>query len=297
MVEKTALALVKRDVVDVVTDRVRQMTTGGELHLPADYSAENAMKSAWLVLQETVDRNKNPALTVCTPDSIANALLNMVVQGLTPAKTQGYFIVYGKSLVFQRSYFGSMALVRRILPGVEIYYEVVWKGDTLTYTIVRGRKVIDKHEQKIENVGGEIKAAYCVIEEPGNHPHTVLMSMGEIEKSWAQSKQYKAGSPHDTFAGEMALRTVVNRACKKVINSSSDAHLLAAMEASEEMIVEAVVGEEVDDLANGAVIEVDPPESDNVESDNVEEADDAEPSEAEPEAEAVAAAGGSKAPY
>jgi recombination protein RecT len=39
-------------------------------------------------------------LQACTRDSIANALLDMAVQGLNPAKKQGYFIAYGKQLVF-----------------------------------------------------------------------------------------------------------------------------------------------------------------------------------------------------
>src|SRR5690625_4382272 len=68
------LALVKKDTVDVVAERVRQFQERGEIHFPANYSPENAMKSAWLILQNTQDRNKKPALEVCTKDSIANSL-------------------------------------------------------------------------------------------------------------------------------------------------------------------------------------------------------------------------------
>ena len=82
------LSLVKKDTVDIVAAKVREFQERGELHFPPNYSAENAMKAAWLKLQETTDRNGKPALQVCTKDSIANALLKMVVYGLTPLKTK-----------------------------------------------------------------------------------------------------------------------------------------------------------------------------------------------------------------
>lgn len=108
------LALVKRDTVDVVAEKVRQFQERGEIHFPANYSPENAMKSAWLLLQTVQDKNYKPALETCTKDSIANSLLDMVVQGLNPAKKQGYFIVYGTKLTFQRSYFGTMAVTKML---------------------------------------------------------------------------------------------------------------------------------------------------------------------------------------
>ena len=55
------MAIFRKNDMDAVTKRIRQFIAGGELHLPADYSPENAMKSAWLMLQETVDRDKRPA--------------------------------------------------------------------------------------------------------------------------------------------------------------------------------------------------------------------------------------------
>ena len=95
---KPELALVKTDVFDVVEGRVEKLSKSGELHLPGDYSAANALKSAWLILQSTLDRDKKPVLTSCTRDSIANALFDMIVQGLSPAKDQCYFIAYGNQL-------------------------------------------------------------------------------------------------------------------------------------------------------------------------------------------------------
>ena len=115
------LALIKKDTVDVVAAKIRQFQERGELQLPPNYSAENAMKAAWLELQEVKDKEDRPALSVCTRDSIANALLRMAVQGLNPAKNQCYFVAYGKKLVLMRSYFGSMHVAKSITRTSRIF--------------------------------------------------------------------------------------------------------------------------------------------------------------------------------
>ncbi len=255
------LALLKRNTVDVVADRVRELQESGELHLPANYSAENAMKSAWLALQSTVDKQKRPVLNVCTHNSIANALLDMVVQGLNPAKQQCYFIAYGDTLVCHRSYFGSMALVRRIYPDADIWYGVVYEGDDFEYTIERGRKTVVKHVQRIENVQPDrIVGAYCVIE-PGNDrlPHTETMTIDQIKRAWQQGQTYRVSGNgvHQKFSDQMAAKTVINRACKAIINSSSDDYLLLYHAGrSDEVRDEVELAEEIAVNANAEVIDV-----------------------------------------
>ena len=83
---------VQKDVVDSVLAKINTFEESGELKLPANYSAPNALKSAWLILQDAVDKNNQPVLVSCTRESIANSLLSMVVQGLSPVKNQCYFI-------------------------------------------------------------------------------------------------------------------------------------------------------------------------------------------------------------
>ena len=56
------LATIKTEVFDKVQAVVKNYTNSGELALPEGYSPDNAMKSAWLVLQEAVDTNKRPVL-------------------------------------------------------------------------------------------------------------------------------------------------------------------------------------------------------------------------------------------
>ncbi len=255
------LALIKKDVVDVVSKKVQEFVSRGELRLPPNYSVENAMKSAWLILQNTFDKDKRPVLQNCTRDSIANALLDMAVQGLNPAKKQGYFIAYGRQLVFQRSYFGTMAVTKRVAGAKDIFAEVVYKGDEFEYTIKNGNKYITKHIQRIENVDpNNIVAAYCTIVFDDDRQFTDVMTWDEIQKAWSKSKNNpdREGSTHKEFAQEMARKTVINRACKRYLNSSDDGSLLMQhVNREDEVIAEAEVESEIAENANQEFIDVD----------------------------------------
>ncbi|ALS27162.1 RecT family protein [Paenibacillus sp. 32O-W] len=254
------LALIKRDTVDVVAEKVREFQSRGEIHFPANYSPENAMKAAWLILQSTADRNGKPALEVCTRDSIANALLDMVVQGLNPAKKQGYFIVYGRQLVFQRSYFGTMAVTKRVTGAKDIFAQVVYEGDEFEFEINLGKKRVLKHVQTLKSLSsGKIVAAYCTIIFPDDREYTDIMTMEEIRQSWKKSRQNpeKEGSTHQEFPQEMAKRTVINRTCKGYLNSSDDGSLLMYhFRRQDELIAESEVEAEIAENANREPIDV-----------------------------------------
>lgn len=262
------LAIMKKDVVDVVDKRIDEYIKGGKLHIPEGYSPDNAMKSAWLTLQNTIDRDKKPVLATCTRNSIANALLDMVVQGLTPAKNQCYFIAYGSQLACQRSYFGTMAVAKRVSPDIdEIIAQVVYEGDTLKYKIIRGKKVITDHEQALGNVdNSKIVAAYCMIlDKDGEIKVCEIMTWEEILQSWKQSQvkpvmedgKLKAGTTHEKYPGEMAKRTVINRACKGIINSSGDDCLLESFNRGNDIQADQEVAEEIAENANSEIIDID----------------------------------------
>lgn len=281
----TTLAMVKKDTVDIVANKVREFQERGELHFPANYSPENAMKAAWLTIQETTDRNNKPALSVCTKDSVANALLNMVVQGLNPAKNQCYFIVYGNRLVLQRSYFGNMYLAKLVNPEIEdIIADVVYKDDEFEYGKQRGRTVVLKHTQKLANVDKKnIIAAYCSVIYKNGTENTTIMTIDEIKQAWSQSQMrpitdngtIKAGSTHDKFTAEMAKKTVINRACKAIINSSDDGSLLIkAYRETDDAVQEAAVEAEIAENANMIEVDIDTDTGEVIE--DVVETDEAE---------------------
>lgn len=263
------LALVKTGVVDVVAQKIQGFMRAGEIRLPADYSAENALKSAWLILQTITtgkDDGKRPVLAVCTRDSIANALLDMVVQGLNPAKKQCYFIAYGKELICQRSYFGTLALAKRADPTIqEIVAEVVYEGDTFAYTLAHGKKTVTEHTQTLDAMSRPIKGAYCVVFYADGHQATTIMALNEIHQAWRQSRQnpfddkggIKPSSVHGRFPGEMAKKTVINRALKPIINSANDSYLFeAAINRADEVATDVEVAEAIAAGANMETLDV-----------------------------------------
>jgi len=265
---KSDLALIKRDVVDVVTQRIGELVGDGKLHLPENFSAENALMAAWLKLQSTVDKSGRPALAVCTKDSIANALLDMICQGLTPGKDQIYFVVYGNKLVALRSYFGDIALLKRAYPGYEVYAETVFKGDVVEYEIIRGKRFISKHTQKFENIGklDKILGAYAVIyDEEGEQRHCEIMTIEQIKNAWSQGQNWppREGkkSAHQNFPEEFCKKSVIARACKRLINSSNDSYLVKAVERQNHMAAEAEMEARVLENGNQEVIDL-PAQSD-----------------------------------
>ncbi|WP_411955121.1 recombinase RecT [Alkalibacillus sp. S2W] len=284
MSNQNQLALVKKDTVDVVADKVKTFQEQGELHFPANYSPENAMKSAWLKMQEVKDKSGNPVLETCSRDSVANALLNMVVQGLNPSKNQGYFIAYGKTLTFQRSYFGTMAVTKRVTGAKSIDANVIYEGDEVDYEMKNGRVQNLEHKQKFGNINKEnIIGAYCMIDLGDGDVYTELMTMDEIRQAWSQSQMWgkgqqkeKEGSTHDNFKQEMAKKTVINRACKKFINSSDDGSLVINhFNQTDEAVEEAQLEQELEQNANSEIIDIEyneAPQNDQQEDQSEDEA-------------------------
>lgn len=226
--EKTSIQKFE-NISEQVLSRIEQFQKDGSMILPKNYSVENHMKSAWLALQEVEDKEHQKALQICTKESIANSLLDMVLQGLSVSKKQGYFIVYGNKLIFQRSYFGTIALAKRAGGMVsEPVANIIYEGDDFLYEIdpKTAKVAIVKHSQKLENIdNSKIKGAYALVTLADGTTQVTIMSMQQIRAAWGQGAT-KGNSPaHKNFAEEMAKKTVIGRACKAIINSSDDAWL------------------------------------------------------------------------
>lgn len=259
--------VVKKETVDIVVNRVKEFENTGELTFPANYIPQNALKSAWLILQETQNMDHKFVLDYCTKDSIANALLSMVVQGLNPDKKQCYFIAYGQKLMMQRSYFGSIAVAKMVDPNIEdIFGEAVYEGDEFEYSKVRGKTVIVKHNQKIENVNkSKIIAAYATILYFSGKEESTVLTFEQIKQSWKQSKmnpvaddgQIKPSSVHGKFTADMCVKTAINKVCKMVINSSNDKSIVSKFaKETDDSIVESRAEAEISDHANGELIDI-----------------------------------------
>ncbi|QII25944.1 recombinase RecT [Bacillus altitudinis] len=222
MSNQNQLAHVQKNITDDVNNSLSRLKDEG-LVLPSNYNASNALKSAFFKLQEVKDKSGRPALDVCTRESIANSLLDMVVQGLSPAKTQCYFIVYGNKLQMNRSYFGTQAVLKRLTNVKDIWANVIYEGDVFEYEIDGGQEKLIKHETKLENRDKDIIGAYAVVKTIDDIELLTPMTKKEIETAWSQSK---TSAVQNKFPQEMAKRTVINRAAKRYINTSDDSDLL-----------------------------------------------------------------------
>lgn len=221
---QTAVAEVKKDISTQVLAKIEAFKESGELTLPKDYNAENALKSAYIILSDP----KNNILAKCDKSSVAEALLKMVVYGVSPIKKQCYFIPYGDKLECSISYAGNILIARRYGNLKNIKANAIFEGDTFEFEVdvESGRRKIVKHIQTLESVGSnKIKGAYAVYELNDGTIDVEVMSITQIQTSWGQGGS-KGNSPaHKNFADQMACKTVINRACKLLISSSDDSVL------------------------------------------------------------------------
>ena len=220
------LELVKKDISAQVLARVEIFQKSGELRIPKDYSPENALKSAYLILTDP----RNNLLAQCTKESAANALLKMVVWGLSPLKKQCDFIKYGDKLECTPEYTGNIVLAKRYGGLKEIKGNAIFEGDTFEFEVdtTTGRKRILKHTQTLESIGSKnIKGAYAVYEMNDGKMDVEIMNITQIRDAWNQGATKGASPAHKNFPDQMAIKTVINRACKLIIRGSDDSALFS----------------------------------------------------------------------
>lgn len=222
---------IQKTVVDDVLNRVEEYRAVGGLHLPDNYSVQNAIQAAGLIISKTVDKNKKPALEVCTRESVANSLLYMVTNGLNPLKEQCYFVVYGNELSCSKSYQGSIALSKRFGGVQDVIAQAVFKDDDFIFRInpESGRKEIIKHDQTLTSLNSGVVGAYATAILADGSKDVEIMTIEAIKQAWLMRNKGDKNDltkAHENFSDEMAKKTVINRLCKKYINSSDDSVIL-----------------------------------------------------------------------
>lgn len=212
--------LTQKQVTSNVANRIEAMKGEGLLIAP-NYSVSNALSSAYYALKNSSSGN---LLQQCTQDSIYNALLEMVTQGLSPAKKQCYFIKYGSEVQLRMSYFGTVKTIKQLQDIKDVVANVVYEGDELEIAVENGRKKLVKHVTDWRNADKPIIAAYCIISKNDGDEFFEIMTKAQIDKSWSKAKTKNV---QIDFPDQMAMRTVINRAAKLFINTSDDSDLLA----------------------------------------------------------------------
>lgn len=222
------LEVVKKDISVQVLNKIEDFKETGELKIPKDYSPENALKSAYLILSETKNKQGQYALEYCTKESIANALLKMVVWGLSPMKKQCDFVMYGNKLECSIEYTGNIVLAKRYGGLKDIKPVTVFEGDEFEFEVdvETGRKKITKHKQTLDSLGSKnVKGAYAIMIFKDGTVDTEIMSITQIRDAWAQGAAGGTSKAHTNFPDQMSNKTVINRATKPLIRASDDSIL------------------------------------------------------------------------
>lgn len=207
--------LSERQITSGVNKRIEEKQNENFI-VPPNYSLGNALSNAYYELKNSSSGN---LLSQCTDESIYISLLDMVAQGLSPAKKQCYFIKYGDKVQLRRSYFGTMKVVKELNEVKDIWAGVIFEGDVFKSEIVNGRRRFVSHESDWENQDNPIKGAYCIIKDINNEEYLTIMTKKQIDKAWSKAKTKNV---QIDFPDQMAMRTVINRAAKLFINTSND---------------------------------------------------------------------------
>lgn len=219
--------IVNNAFIDGLSRQLKEKEQYG-LSFPADYNPTNALMGAYLIMKETTDKSGRCILESCSQNSIANSLMDMATLGLNASKKQGYFIAYAGKCQFQKSYFGNITLAKR--NGMKkITAEVIYEGDTFKYHIEDGVKIIDIHEQDFMNIDvDKVKGAYAVATMEDGSKIVEVMNIAQLKKAWNQRMgglKEDENSTHTKFRDQMAKKTVINRLCKIIANTSTDGNI------------------------------------------------------------------------
>lgn len=265
-----------KTIVDSVQKRIVGMQNSGSIELPNNYSVGNALKSACLILQETQTKDKEPVLQACTQESIANSLLDMATQGLNPSKGQCYFIAYGNKLTMSRSYLGTIALTKRIKGVKDVKGYAVYKDDKfeLGFDILAGKQKILEFCPSLNRDSKNLIGAFALILGDNEILHTEYMDINQIHNAWNRGNMKGNSGAHKNFADQMAIKTVINRACKYYVSTSDDSDKIAEFMNKSIEDTDRELEEDKKEFANKEIIEIEEiPESVDEETGEIIEAE------------------------
>jgi recombination protein RecT len=213
-----------KNYVESVKNSIQQMAKAGSITIPEGYDIANAFHGAYLILQETEDKNGKPALEVCSKASIANSLLKMIVMGLNPIQNHCYFIVYGNKLQLPISYFGNQMIVKRDCGVKNIIAHVIREGDKYEtkFNLEISKREVKVFETSFNSKSKKILGVFVYVYYNDGTFDFDDYSIAQIEQSWKMGyKGKQLGDSHKNFSEEMAIKTAKNKILRGIINSNT----------------------------------------------------------------------------
>ena len=214
-IEKSAVTLAQ-DTSDWINKNIRD----NKITVPEGYNVSNEITMALMMIAQTNDKDGRPALESCSRESIMTQLRLMAQNGLSMAQKQCYPIVRKPKLCIDISYFGTISIIKRLMPGYDVRANVIYKDDTYDYIWNEETQCyqVTNIKSSIENRDKPIVGAYGTIFEKatGKVIFSEVMSWKEILTSWSHAKTDKV---QKEFPQEMAKRTLIQRMCKLFLNT------------------------------------------------------------------------------
>ena len=214
-IEKSAVKLAQ-DTSDWINKNIRD----NKITVPEGYNVSNEITMALMLIAQTNDKDGRPALESCSRESIMTQLRLMAQNGLSMAQKQCYPIVRKPKLCIDISYFGTISIIKRLMPGYDVRANVIYKDDTYDYIWNEETQCyqVTNIKSSIENRDKPIVGAYGTIFEKatGKVIFSEVMSWKEILTSWSHAKTDKV---QKEFPQEMAKRTLIQRMCKLFLNT------------------------------------------------------------------------------
>lgn len=214
-IEKSAVKLAQ-DTSDWINKNIKD----NKITVPEGYNVSNEITMALMMIAQTNDKDGRPALESCSRESIMTQLRLMAQNGLSMAQKQCYPIVRKPKLCIDISYFGTISIIKRLMPGYDVRANVIYKDDTYDYIWNEETQCyqVTNIKSSIENRDKPIVGAYGTIFEKatGKVIFSEVMSWKEILTSWSHAKTDKV---QKEFPQEMAKRTLIQRMCKLFLNT------------------------------------------------------------------------------
>ena len=239
-IEKSAVKLAQ-DTSDWINKNIRD----NKITVPEGYNVSNEITMALMMIAQTNDKDGRPALESCSRESIMTQLRLMAQNGLSMAQKQCYPIVRKPKLCIDISYFGTISIIKRLMPGYDVRANVIYKDDTYDYIWNEETQCyqVTNIRSSIENRDKPIVGAYGTIFEKatGKVIFSEVMSWKEILTSWSHAKTDKV---QKEFPQEMAKRTLIQRMCKLFLNTEKMSSVEGA-KAYNEMVSEGYDNDEM----------------------------------------------------
>lgn len=212
-----ANSLATKNISDKIIENAIALMNNEQIQAPKGYNVGNELKLAYYKILAVKD------VQLCTKDSIANALMECAIQGLSTQQNQCYFIKYGNSISLQRSYFGDIALLKRTGLVVDVYANVIYEGDIIeTGFDEYGMECVIRHETKFGNQDNKIIGAYAVAVGVNKYKRYAIMTRRQLENNWKLSKSRQNSSFLNDFTEEASKRTAIRRLVKMILNTAID---------------------------------------------------------------------------